>query len=261
MNIRSRSTAAIVALGITVSLGLGACADKGSSSSGGGDATASASAVDATSLLKSASEAAKAVTNAQFLIDVTGTVPNLPLTKATGGINVKPAVQAKGSAELSMGGKLKGDFVFIDGKMYSNISGRYVDYGDGASIFPVALLFDPAKGLPHVLSSISEPVAAGSETIEGAATTKIVGKVRSGDVSALTGTRVVNPETKDVPVPVTVWIQSSGEHQLVRLQLVPAKDAALTMNFSKWGEKVDVVKPSVPAPSAVPSTTPGTPRN
>ncbi|BDH55931.1 LppX_LprAFG lipoprotein [Tsukamurella sp. PLM1] len=252
--------AASAAVALTVALT--GCADKGSSSNGSGTtATANASASDAPALLKSAAEAAKNVTSVHFVMAVTGKVPNMPVSGVDGDLQIKPSTQATGTATIDIGGKSEGKFTYIDGKMYAALMGdKYVDYGDGASIYDVSALFDETRGIPNILAKVTGAKAEGSETIDGQETTKITGTVPATEIAAISGSRVA-PE-KSVPVPVTAWVQSSGDKQLVRLQVKPAEDGTITLTFSKWGEKVTVTKPSVePAPTgAAPSDVQDSPR-
>ena len=168
----------------------------------------------------------------------------MPLSNVDGDLQVKPVTQAEGTATVDIGGKSEGKFTFIDGTMYAALMGdKYVDYGDGKSIYDVASLFDEKNGIPNILTKISGAKAAGSETINGQETTKITGTVPATEIAAVSGSRV-DPD-KSVPVPTTVWIQSSGDKQLVRIEVKPSTDGTITLTFSKWGEKVTVTKPDV----------------
>lgn len=246
--------AASTALAFTVALT--GCSDKGGPTGGSETtATAGASNVDASALLTSAAEASKKVTSTHFTVDVTGKVPNMPLSKVDGDLQVKPVTQAEGTATVDIGGKSEGKFTFIDGTMYAALMGdKYVDYGDGKSIYDVASLFDEKKGIPTILTKISGAKAAGSETINGQETTKITGTVPATEIAAVSGSRV-DPD-KSVPVPTTVWIQSSGDKQLVRIEVKPSADGTITLTFSQWGKKVTVTKPKVTP--VEPTDNPGT---
>lgn len=246
--------AASTALAFTVALT--GCSDKGGSTNGAETtAAAGASNVDASALLKSAAESSKKVTSTHFTVDVAGKVPNMPLSKVDGDLQVKPVTQAEGIATVDIGGKSEGKFTFIDGTMYAALMGdKYVDYGDGKSIYDVASLFDEQKGIPNILTKISGAKAAGNETINGQETTKITGTVPATEIAAISGSRV-DPD-KSLPVPTTVWVQSSGDKQLVRIEVKPSTDGTITLTFSKWGEKVTVTKPNVTP--VEPTDNPGT---
>jgi lipoprotein LprG len=44
-------------------------------------------------------------------------------------------------------------------------------------------------------------------------------------------------------VPATVWIQETGDHQLVQAQLEKSPGNSVQMTLSNWGEQVQVSKP------------------
>lgn len=242
---------------VALSVALTGCSDKGTSTTGTTDtaaASASSSDTDAPALVKAASEAAKNVTSLHFLVKVDGKVPNMPISKVDGDLQVKPVTQATGTATIDIGGLSEGKFVYTDGTMYASLLGaNYVDYGDGASIYDVSALFDPAKGIPNVLAKMTGVKAAGTETIDGQETTKVTGTVPATEIAAISGSRV-DPE-KSVPVPTTAWIQTSGDKQLVRLEVKPSAEGTITLTFSKWGQKVTVTKPAVEAAPSGPKPT------
>ncbi|GAB3132411.1 TLR2 agonist LprA [Tsukamurella serpentis] len=239
--------AASAALAVTVTLT--GCSNKGSSDASSPNtastaAGASASATDAPALLSSAAEASKKVTSTHFTVGVAGKVPNLPVTKVDGDLQVKPTTQATGTATIDIGGTSEGKFTYIDGTMYAAILGeKYVDYGDGASIYDVSALFDENKGIPKILTTVTGAKAEGTETIEGQQTTRITGTVPATEIAAISGSRVA-PD-RSVPVPTTLWVQNSGDKQLVRIAVKPSAEGTVTLTFSKWGEKVTVSKPNV----------------
>ncbi|TWS18879.1 LppX_LprAFG lipoprotein [Tsukamurella asaccharolytica] len=229
---------------LALSVVLTGCADKGTSTAGSETtASAGASNVDAAALLASAAEAAKKVTSTHFTVDVAGKVPNLPLSKVDGDLRVKPSTQAQGTAVIQPG-NAEGKFTFIDGHMYASLYGdKYADYGDGASIYDVSALFDEAKGIPNILTKVTGAKAAGTETIGGQETTKITGTVPATEIATISGSRV--DPAKSVPVPTTLWIQNSGDKQLVRIEVKPSTEGTITLTFSKWGQTVSVTKPDV----------------
>ncbi len=241
---RPALVAATTALAFTVALT--GCSDKGTSSPAtDAPATAAASDADAPALLRSAADTSKKVTSTHFTVDVAGKVPNLPLSKVDGDLQVKPVTQAQGTATVDIGGKSEGKFTYIDGTMYAALMGdKYVDYGDGASIYDVSALFDEKKGIPNILTKVSGAKAVGTETIDGQETTKITGTVPATEVAAISGSRV-DPD-KSVPVPTTLWVQKSGDQQLVRIRIKPSGDGSVTVTFSDWGRAVSVTKPAVP---------------
>lgn len=235
--------AASAALAATVALT--GCADRGTSTAGSeAPASASASTADASALLASAAEASKKLTSTHFTVAVSGKVPNLPLTKVDGDLRIKPSTQAKGTATIDIGGASEGRFVYIDGTMYAALMGdRYVDYGNGESIYDVSALFDEKKGIPHILTQVSGAKAAGTEKVDGQETTRVTGTVPATEIAAISGSRV--DPAKSVPVPTTLWVQNSGDRQLARIEVKPSTEGTITLTFSKWGEDVAVTKPQV----------------
>ncbi|CAM3845507.1 LppX_LprAFG lipoprotein [Tsukamurella ocularis] len=241
----SRPALIAASAAVALSIALTGCSDKGTSTTGSDTPAASASSsdTDASALVKSASEAAKQVTSTHFSVEVDGKVQGLPLSKVDGDLQVKPSTQAQGTAVIQPG-NAEGKFTYIDGHMYASLYGdKYADYGDGASIYDVAALFDEAKGIPNILSKVTGAKVAGTETIDGRQTTKITGTVPATEIATISGSRV--DPAKSVPVPTTLWIQSSGDKQLVRIQVKPSTEGSITLTFSKWGEKVSVTKPDV----------------
>ncbi|ADG79897.1 Lipoprotein lprA OS=Tsukamurella paurometabola (strain ATCC 8368 / DSM / CCUG 35730 / CIP 100753/ JCM 10117 / KCTC 9821 / NBRC 16120 / NCIMB 702349 / NCTC 13040) OX=521096 GN=Tpau_3312 PE=3 SV=1 [Tsukamurella paurometabola] len=247
MTSRPALVAASAAMALTVALT--GCSDTKDTSGSETTAGSSSSNIDAAGLVTSASEASKNVTSAHFELATTGTIPDLPVTTVSGDLQNKPTVAAKGTATVNAGSTVEAKFVFIDGRMYADLTGgKYTDYGRGDSIYDVSALFDPAKGIPNILAKLKDPKPAGSETVDGQKTEKITGTVPASDIAAISGSRVTT-EGASTAVGTTVWIQSSGDHQLVKISVIPVKDATLSLTFSKWGEKVTVTKPDVAAPT------------
>ncbi|MCA0158050.1 LppX_LprAFG lipoprotein [Tsukamurella sp. M9C] len=247
----SRPALIAASAAVALSVVLTGCSDKGTSTSGSETtAGANASTTDAPALLSSAAASAKKVTSAHFTVAVGGKVQGLPVSKVDGDLQVKPSTQAQGTAMIQPG-NAEGKFTFIDGRMYASLYGdKYADYGDGASIYDVSALFDESKGIPNILSKVTGAKVAGTETIDGQETTKITGTVPATEIATITGSRV--DPAKSVPVPTTLWVQSSGDKQLVRIEVKPSTEGTITLTFSKWGEKVSVTKPDV-APEETPS--------
>ena len=108
-------------------------------------------------------------------------------------------------------------FVFVDGNLYSDLAspGKYINYGDGISIYDVSTLLDPDRGLAMVLSNLKDPKVAGTEQVNGIPTTKITGSSSSNDISRLAGRRLGPQDATTVPT--TVWIASDGS----RVRSVP----------------------------------------
>ena len=80
------------------------------------------------------------------------------------------------------------------------------------------MLLNPDTGLANVLANFSDAKAEGRDTINGQSTVRI-----SGNVSADAVNKIAPPFNATQPVPSTVWIQETGDHQLVAGQ--PAEES------------------------------------
>ena len=47
------------------------------------------------------------------------------------------------------------------------------------------------------------------------------------------------------PTPATVWIQETGDHQLVQAKLDKSSGNSVQMTLSNWDQPVQVTKPQV----------------
>lgn len=240
MKLRSRAGVAALFAVIAAALVFTGCSSNGGK---GGPASPSAN-VDAAATLKAAADVQRKVTGLHVTVAVEGKVPNFALTKLDGDVSNAPKPVATGSATLIVGKKnIDSKFVFIDGHLYSDLAdpGKYTDYGDGKSIYDVSTLLDPNRGLANILANLKEPKVAGTETINGIATTKITGTSATTDIETLAGTRLSPGDVATTPT--TVWIASDGSNHLVKLQFVPVENSAVTLTLSEWGKQVTATKP------------------
>jgi lipoprotein LprG len=53
------------------------------------------------------------------------------------------------------------------------------------------------------------------------------------------------PFNATAPVPATVWIQETGDHQLAQVKLDRGSGNSVQMTLSNWGAPVQVTKPQV----------------
>ncbi len=104
----------------------------------------------------------------------------------------------------------------------------------------MSVLLNPDSGLGNALANFSDAKAEGRETIDGQSTIKV-----SGNVSADAVNKIVPQFNATQRVPSTVWIQESGDHQLVRANLEKSSGNSAEVTLSKWGEQVQVTKPPV----------------
>jgi lipoprotein LprA len=175
---------------------------------------------------------------------VQGAVTNLAVTKLDGDVSSTPQTVATGTATLTVGKKnVDSKFVFVDGHLYSDVAdpGKYADYGNGSSIYDVSTLLDPNKGLANLLSNLKNPAVAGSEQVNGIATTKITGTSSPDDIATLAGARLSTQDAQTTPT--TVWIASDGSYHLVRIEITPVENGTVTMTLSDWGKQVTATKP------------------
>ncbi|GAC80069.1 lipoprotein LprA [Gordonia malaquae] len=235
-----------------------------SSDDSGSSSTTAASDSAAKSTLDAAATATEALTGAHIVLSIDGKLQSLNATKVEADVETKPELKGKGRTTLNMGNRTtEAPFVYIDGKLYADVADKgYQDYGDGRSIYDVSKILDSKNGVPAILRALQGANKAGTETVNGVETTKITGTVSGKDLAGLASTPSTG-ELAEATYDATVFVTNDGKNNVARVVVSPAKDATLTVDISKWGQKVDVTKPkNVEAPTAKPkSTTSGeTPR-
>ena len=145
-------------------------------------------------------------------------MPNLLVTKLEGDVSDTPQTVATGSATLRVG-QIPQDakFVFVDGHLYSDLGkpGSYTDFGNGKSIYNVSVLLDPNKGLANVVSKLQGASVAGTEQVNGVATTKITGNSSADDIATLAGhkltaktSRRCRPRRGSLRTGLLIWSRS-----------------------------------------------------
>jgi lipoprotein LprG len=197
---------------------------------------------DANTLIKQSTDTTKNVKSAHLVLTVTGKVPGLPLKVLTGDLTTSPATAASGNTTLTLGGSdIQADFVVVDGNLYATLTpNKWSDFGKASDIYDVSVILNPDTGLANALANFSNAKAEGRETINGQTTIKI-----SGNVTADAVNKIAPPFSASGPVPATVWIQETGDHQLVQANLQKSSGNAVQMTMSNWGEAVSVTKPPV----------------
>lgn len=247
MKSRLQIVAASATAAAALTVGLSAC---------GGSNSNSSDNADAANLVKNAATASTNLTTTHFVLTADGKIPSLSVNKLEGDLQNKPAVLGSGSVDATVGEAQNGQWVFVDGHMYSNLlTGKYVDYGPGTAIYNVNNLFDANKGIPGVLNNMTNLHEQGSEMISGQDTQKISGTVPASYASNLSGMTIGQGKDKNAPVPITVWIQKTGDHELVQVQSAPVDNSTLQLTFSDWGKPVTATKPAVSNPPALPGGT------
>jgi lipoprotein LprG len=197
---------------------------------------------DATTLIKQSTDTTKNVKSAHLVLTVTGKVPGMPIKVLTGDLTTAPATAASGNTTLTLGGSdIQADFVVVDGNLYATLTpNKWSDFGKASDVYDVSVILNPDTGLANSLANFSNAKAEGRETINGQTTIKI-----SGNVTADAVNKIAPPFNASGPVPATLWIQETGDHQLVQASLQKSSGNAVQMTMSNWGEAVNVTKPPV----------------
>lgn len=234
MQTRRRFTAALV-----VSLSLAAALVAGCSP---GSKLSSAPLPDATTLVKQSTETTKNLKSAHLVLSVQGKVPGLPIKTLSGDLTTTPSTAASGNVSLTLAGSdIDANFVVFDSVLYATLTpNKWSDFGKASDIYDVSLILSPQNGLANVLANFSNAKAEGRESINGQDTVRI-----SGTVSADAVNRIANPINATQPLPATVWIQESGDHQLVQALLQKSPGNTVQMTLSDWNKPVQVSKPAV----------------
>nr|WP_204081538.1 LppX_LprAFG lipoprotein [Mycobacterium riyadhense] len=244
MSMKPHTVVAAAAAALAVVLAIGGCAGNGSPGAKSSGTTATGTSGEAATLLKQATDVMRKVTGMHLTLAVQGDVPNLRVTKLEGDISNTPQTVATGIATVLVGNTpQEAKFVFVDGHLYSDLGqpGTYTDFGNGASIYRVSVLLDPNKGLANLLANLKDAAVAGSQQVNGVATTKITGESSADDIATLSGSRLTDETISTVPT--TVWTASDGSSHLVQLQIAPTPNTSVTLTMSDWGKQVTATKP------------------
>jgi lipoprotein LprG len=173
---------------------------------------------------------------------VQGKVPGMPIKVLTGDLTTTPATAASGNTTLTLGGSdLQADFAVVDGDLYATLTpNKWSDFGKASDIYDVSVILNPDTGVSNVLANFTNAKAEGRDTINGQSTIRI-----SGTVSADAVNKIAPPFSASQPTPSTVWIQETGDHQLVQANLQKSSGNSVQMTLSNWGQPVTVTKPPV----------------
>jgi lipoprotein LprG len=233
MQTRRRLFAVLAAVSIATAL-IAGCSS-GSKQSG-------APLPDATTLVKQSTDVTKNLKSAHLVLSVIGKVPGLPIKTLTGDLTTAPATAASGDVQLTMGGsEVDANFVVVDGELYATLTpNKWSDFGKAADIYDVSTLLNPDAGVANVLANFTDAKAEGRDTINGQSTIRI-----SGNVSAAAVHKIASSFNATKPTPSTVWIQETGDHQLVQAKLDKSSGNSVQMTLSNWNQPVQVTKPQV----------------
>lgn len=233
MQTRRRISAVIASL--TLATALIAGCSSGSKQSG-------APLPDGTTLVKQSADATKKVQSAHIALSVQGKIPGLPIKTLTGDLATAPATAASGNATITLGGSdIDAQFVVLDGTLYATLTpNKWSDFGKASDVYDVSVLLNPDNGLGNALANFSNAKSEGRENINGQNTIRITGNVSADAVN-----KIVPQFNATQPVPSTVWVQESGDHELVQANLQKSSGNSAQITLSNWGEQVQVTKPPV----------------
>jgi lipoprotein LprG len=197
---------------------------------------------DAATLLSKSNLTTRNVKSVHLVLSVTGAIHGLPVKTLTGDLTTSPDTAAKGEADLTvLGSSVDAQFVVDDGTLYAALTpGHWESFGPASAIYDPSEILNPNTGLANVLTNISNPKSESRETINGQSTIKITGTASADAVNG------VAPQLKATqPLPATVWIQETGDHQLVQAKLDQSPGNSVQMTLSNWNAPVQVTKPPV----------------
>lgn len=197
---------------------------------------------DAAAILKESSATTAELDSVHVTLSVTGSIENMPIVALDGDVTQKPDAAAKGYAKIAYrGAPAYVKFAVFGGDLYvSQSRGRWIDYGPAANFYDVATILSPDTGLAEMLTAFIDPEVEGRETIDEVHTVRV-----TGEVSADAAKKIVPQLRATKRTSCTVWIQETGDHHLVQLQLASGADDAVQMTFSNWNVPVIVGKPRV----------------
>jgi lipoprotein LprG len=226
-------------LAVLASLSLATASIAGCSS---GSKQSSAPLPDATTLVKQSADTTKNLKSAHLVLTVTGKIPGLPIKTLTGDLTTTPATAAQGNATITLGGSdIQANFAVVDGDLYATLTpNKWSDFGKASDIYDPSQILDPNVGLANVLANFTDAKAEGRDTIGGQSTVRI-----SGNVTADAVNKLASSFNATQPLPTTVWIQETGDHQLVQASLQKSSGNSVQMTLSNWNQPVQVTKPPV----------------
>jgi lipoprotein LprG len=153
-----------------------------------------------------------------------------------------PATAASGNASITFGGSdIDANFVVVDGNLYATLTpNKWSDFGKASDIYDISAILSPDVGLSNVLANMTDAKAVSRDNINGQNTIQITGNVSADAVN-----KIAPPFNATKPVPATVWVQETGDHQLVQVKLEKSSGNAVQMTLSNWGAPVTVTKPQL----------------
>jgi len=198
---------------------------------------------DGTTLVKQSADASKDLKSAHLVLTVIGKIPNLPVRNLTGDLSTNPTA-AQGTAPITyLGQDISADFVVVGGDLYTNALNpgdkTMTDVGPASQVYDPSAILSPDAGLPNVLANFTDAKSEGRDQISGQSTVRISGNVSADAVNKIASTFKANK-----PVPATVWIVESGDHQLAQISLQYSQGNNVQMTLSNWNKPVQITKPA-----------------
>jgi len=199
---------------------------------------------DGTTLVKQSTDATKNLKSAHLVLTVTGKIPGLPVRNLTGDLTTSPSTAAQGNAQITyLGQDISADFVVVGGDLYTNALNpadkTMTDVGPASQVYDPSAILNPDTGLPNVLANFTDAKAEGRDQISGQTTVRI-----SGNVSADAVNKIASSFKATKPVPATVWIVESGDHQLAQVNLQHSQGNNVQMTLSNWNQPVQITTPA-----------------
>jgi len=228
---RRRNSAAVLAVLALITALIAGCSSSNN--------TSNAPLPDAATLLKQSSDTTKNLKSVHLVLQVTGSIPNLPVHSLTGDLTNTPAVAAKGNANITAFGQtIDADFVVANGNLYAALTpNKWTNFGPAADIYDPSVILDPDKGLANMLANFTNPKSDGRETINGIQTVRVKGTVNGPVIGAIV------PEVTN-QVPATAWIREDGGHDLVKASVQISPGNTIDMTLADWNKPVAVSPPA-----------------
>ena len=199
---------------------------------------------DGTTLVKQSADGTKNLKSAHLVLTVTGKIPGLPVKNLTGDLTTSPSTAAQGNAQITyLGQDISADFVVVGGDLYTNALNpadkTMTDVGPASQVYDPSAILNPDTGVPNVLANFTDAKAEGRDQLNGQTTVRI-----SGNVSADAVNKIASPFKATQPVPATVWIVESGDHQLAQVNLQHSQGNNVQMTLSNWNQPVQITTPA-----------------
>ncbi|HWE90651.1 MAG TPA: LppX_LprAFG lipoprotein [Pseudonocardiaceae bacterium] len=231
---RARPTAVFATLVATIAMVVAGCtgSSNGSGNSGGANLPAPGP------LLAAASTSMSDVHSVHFTINVTGSVPTLPISNAEGDLN--SAGQATGSGKLvELGQLIEVKFVLTNKTFYllgPTGGWQHFPASLAGSLFDPAAILDPNRGVAQTLKNVTGAQTVGQETVNGVSAYKITGKVSNAVVSGLL-------PGLGSDVNATVWLATDAKHLPVKADF-GLSGGTVEVTVSNYNEAMSVSAPS-----------------